>query len=360
MTDPDAIQSRSSSWRVGRSAARAALAGAWAALCLSLPRLGYALLDEPVRSQALALMDMTGLALARHLSLSGLAPWLTLALTAFIAAGVLALVWQLVLRWLDRDMSARAALRWSLRTLPMLVLWSIGLVVVLGTAALVSDHLLLEGLPSGYAWSVMLLPLPYLLSLPLFCLRRELVGRASPPLVWRPGWPGWPVIATTVAICFLTVMAMHAEAALVSAQPALAWPAAVADWLLQSVLLTIVLLLWLRRSRWRRLPADAGDALRWIRLRRTLAVQWLGYGLIFLLLAPPLLAIALDATSFMPTIASISDTHQLARPSALTIWAGFADWVTQYWWVVLGLLIPWFGLSACARSLLQVEDAPAE
>ncbi|KRD31267.1 hypothetical protein ASE35_14725 [Lysobacter sp. Root916] len=354
MIDTDAIPSGSSSWRAGRSAAWAALAGAWAALCLSLPRLGYALLDEPVRRQALALMDMPGRAVARLLSLSAWPPWLTLALSAFVAVAALALVWLLVLHWLDRDEAARASLRWCLRTLPMLVLWILGLAAVLGVAMLLSMLLHTDDL-----LAILLLPIAYMLSFPLFCLRRDIIARAAPPLAWRPGWPGWPVIGAAIACGFLAAMAMHAEAALVSALPALDWPAALVGWLLQSVVLTVGVLLWLRHTRWARMPANLRDALRWVRLRRGFAVQWLVAGLLVFVLAPPLLAVALDATFFLPSIAHMLDTHLVARPSAFTAWAWFGDAIMQYWWSVLGLLVPWLVLVASARSLMQVENAAA-
>lgn len=354
MNDTNASGPDSSSWRIKRNAARAVLAGAWAALCLSLPRLGYALLDEPMRKDSLDLMDMPGLALARHLPPLGLPPWLTLALTAFVAISILAFVWLLVLRWLDDDKDAGKALRWSVRTLPMLLLWSVGLAVALGAAMLMAEHL-----PSDYAWGAMLAPLAYFLSLPFFCLRREIIGLASPPLAWRPGWPGGPAFGTAVASGLLVVAAAHGEAALASKAVALAWPASVAGWLLRSVALTAVLLVWLRRSRWPRLLQDIQDALRWRPLRRVLAVQWLSYGLLTLVLAPPLLAIALDAIFFQPTIAAVFEMRQLPRPAALTAWFGIADWVVQYWWLCLGLPILWLELTACARALLKVDDATA-
>ncbi|KRA81870.1 hypothetical protein ASD78_00940 [Lysobacter sp. Root667] len=329
----------------------AALAGAWAAFCLLLPRLGYALLDEPVRTHMLEITDTLGLVMAKYFSLSGLPPWPLQAMLVFIVAALAALVWLLVLHWLDRDKSARQALRWSLRTFPMLLLWCAGLGLITGATVLAHEHL------GSYAvWSIALL-LIYFLSLPFFFLRREPIASDRPPLAWLPSWPGWPVVSVVGACVLLMSATAMLEAGLESGPSMVELIAAAVVWVLQSIALATVVLLWLRRPRWNRLTADVRDSWRWFRLRRVFAVRWRLYGLFVLTVFPLLFAIALDTIFFQPELARTLDMRQLARPLALVRWVEVSDWVMQWWWPGLGLTMLWLDLTACARTLLQVDNA---
>lgn len=339
------------SWHIKRNAAWAALAGAWAAFCLLLPRLGYALLDEPVRTHMLEIADTLGLVIAKHFSLSGLPPWPLQAMLVFITVALAALVWLCVLHWLDRDKSARQALRWSLHTFPMLLLWCAGLGLITGATALAHEHL------GSYAvWSIALLFI-YFLSLPFFFLRREPIAGDRPPLAWLPSWPGWPTASIIGACVLFMYVAVLLEAGLESSPNIVELIAAVVVWILQSIALATVALLWLRRSRWNRLTTDVRDSWRWFRLRRVLAVRWRLYGLFALTVFPLLFAIALDTIFFQPELERAFGMRQLVMPTMLTRWVEVSDWVMQWWWFGLGLTMLWLELTACARTLLQVDNA---
>lgn len=339
---------RSSARRIGRDAFLSALAGAWATFCLLLPRLVYSLLDEPVRAHMLGIVDTLGIALAKKLSLPGLPAWPLQALLVFATVAFGTLLWLRLLRWLDRDQSARQALRWSLRTLPMLLLWCFGLGLVFGVMALANAYL------GSYAvWSMALL-LIYPLSLPLFFLRREPIASDRPPLAWLPSFPGWPVAAAIGACVLLVSAAALVEEALESSPAGLVVSAAV--WLLQSFALATLTLLWLRRSSWKRLATDTRDAWRWFRVRRVFAVRWRLDGLFALFVGPLLFAVAMDTIFFQPELLRTLDALQLARPPTLMSWVALADAVMQWWWPGTGLILLWLTLTASARTLLQTED----
>lgn len=345
MNDP---QPQPSSQRIGRNLLLASLAGAWASFCLLLPRLGYSLLDAPLRAHMLEIVDTLGIALAKHLSLPSLPPWPLQALLVFAAVALVALLWLRVLHWLDRDHGARHALRWSLGTLPMLLLWCLGLGLVSGAIMLADARL-----GSHAVWSLAIL-LIYLLSLPFFCLRREPIASDRPPLAWLPSLPGWPAASVIGACVLLILVAAMAEGALGSSPGAVVLVSA-AVWLLHSFALATVTLVWLRRSDWKHLATDMRDAWRWFRLRRVLAVRWRLDGLFALFVAPLLFAIALDAIFFQPELVRAIDALQLARPSVLMRWVEMTDTLMQWWWPGLSLIVLWLSLTACARTLLQTE-----
>lgn len=355
MNHTDATRPARSAGRLGRSAAWALLAGAWAALCLSLPQLGYALLDEPMRAHAFDLVSTPGLALSKRWSLSALPPWLLQALIAFVVVSLATSVWLWGLRRLDMDGSAqraRRALRWSLRSFPMLLLWLSGLAITLGLMALAVQY-------AGpyFPWAAGL-ALLYCLSWPFFFLRREVIACGRPPLAWLPSWPGWPAIGVAALGMLVWWSLALALDALESDHLAVGAIASLVFWLAQLTVLSAVLLVWLRRSRSERLLADLRDAWLTVRLRRLFAVQWLLYGLLALTIAPLVLVASVDAIFIHPGIRFAFEEQRLAPPSALTYWFEMSERLLEWWWVGSAILTVWLDPTSSAHVLIEMETVP--
>lgn len=161
----------------------ATLAGLWAAAWTLLPYLLYLPLDEPIRSSAHENVLLLGSVLVKRLHLPFVPDLLAMALAAFLLVAAAALLMLLIVRAFDRKSLSAMAVLWTLRTLPGLLLWCAGWSVSIAVA------LLLRHLLGNVGDFGLLLPVAFLLTLPFFCLRPEIIASDTPPRFWRPAWP---------------------------------------------------------------------------------------------------------------------------------------------------------------------------
>ncbi|MCI4569142.1 hypothetical protein [Lysobacter sp. CFH 32150] len=328
----------------------ALLAGLWAAAWTAAPYLLYLPLDTQVRASAMELLQIIGIGLVRVLHLPWMNAWIAPFLLVFVVAVAMTAAIGLLVRALDRAQISRRAAAWSLRTIPCLLIWSGGLSLCL------SVGVWLDGTMGTDGYAGLLFPLMYLLSLPFFSLRTDIVATDRPPLVWSPAWPGSAaaVIGFAAIVVSMLVSIVLSEVERMS-QPRL--PGQIlflgVDLLLWAVGLLVgacVLTAWLKRSRWGSLWNDMKGSLNAHHLFPLAASDIVvSFGLL-ILVAPPVLVGAINNIFIAPQINELFEAKGLALPAYLSYYAAASRWLTSWWWlcsIVIGL---WLG-GAMARSL---------
>lgn len=333
----------------------AALAGLWAAAWTLMPYLLYLPLDEPFRSSAHENMLLLGTVLVKKLHLSLVPDLLGVASVAFLAVGSSALLMLLVVRLLDRRSLSTAAVLWTVRTLPGLLLWCVGWSVSIAGALLLS-HLLGDVGDLG-----LLLPVAFLLTLPFFCLQPEIIASDAPPRFWRPGWPGIaPVVigVTVIAVWLLVELALEIAEELVEPTPAITGAVIGLDLILMLAGIFFngwVLLAWQRRSRWHDLAKDRRDIVVRRRLLPLIATSLLTT-LSLSLFAVPIFATVVNNIFIQPQVEHLFQSQGREIPAYLSQYARISHWLVEWWWLPTLALAPWISNTAMARSL-KLSDA---
>lgn len=334
-----------------RIVAIALLAGIWAAAWVAVPHLLYLPLDAPVRASAIELIQIIGAALARVLHLPWMNALLAPFLVVFVTVAVVTTATGLLVRALDRAQVSQRAAVWSLRTIPCLVIWSAGLVLCLAVG------IWLDATIGGTnAYVGLLLPLMYLLSLPFFCLRADIVATDCPPLAWRPVWPGSAAVtAGLIAIALSALMAIALsglEKASGSGLPVrlLFIGADLLLWMAGLVVGACVLTAWSKHSRWGTLWNDMRGSLSRHHLFPFAASDIVVTFCLLILVAPPLLVGAVNTNFIAPQIEELLKAKGQALPAHLSYYAAASRWLLSWWWLCFLVISLWL-IGAMARSL---------
>lgn len=199
-----------------------------------------------------------------------------------------------VLLRMDQEDAASECLRWASGGLARFGL------VCLGAALLSFPVVPFNDVPLVVLGPMLLVPAVALLG-PFFLWRPEVVSGDAPRRWWKPGWPG--AVPFVLACVYLLVVAFVSSASTYFAV-ATGGPVVMGVWLLEDLLLTTLLLPVAYAWLWRSTRAGLG-----VDLRRSLAprllLPWLVlearvYGLVLLVLGPPVLATMIYAIFFLP------------------------------------------------------------
>lgn len=333
-----------------RIAVMALLAGLWAAAWMMLPYLLYAPLDEPMRSLAQQNVRLLGTVLVRKMHLPDWLDLLAMVAIAFVAVASATALVLLIVRLLDRkSMSLKAAL-WGVRTLPNLAIWCLGWLLSIAVAALL---LRLLGDRGDFA---VLIPAAFLLSLPFFCLKPEIIAVDKPPRFWRPGWPGIaPVIfgMVIVAAWLLTNAALSVVEEFTEPTPTttVVMVGLNVIFLLAGILANgWVLLAWQRHSQRSDLAKDGRDVLARQRLF-PLVATYLFVTLLLSLLAIPIFMAMVNHVFILPQVSELFRSDGRELPAYLSLFGRISHWLAQYWWLP-GLVVGfWVSNMSMARTL---------
>lgn len=335
----------------GRAAAGAAATGVWAAACSLLPQIAYRSLDEPLRTQALALFSVPARGVLRALGMPGADPWIGQAVLAFVLFAVASLVARALARALDRDGVSQQALRWTVRTWPMPVAWGAALAALTWGAAWLDARFALQGVLAA------LTPFAGLLTLPFFCLRASVLHADRPARLWRPGWPGSAALVAGllglgVVLAIGTVWGTVKGSDEARAPLGLLIVGQLAWWLLWGCASTVLVMPWVRRSSWRALPGDLRDALRPQRLRPALAAQVSAWWAITVLVMPLALIAVIDTTLVLPKLVELMKTIERPVPVPLAVWLKFGYSMNGLGGLAVSTAGLWLASAATARSLV--------
>jgi hypothetical protein len=288
-----------------------------------------------------------GLGLQAQLWTAALITWLLL---GALVVGLEWLAWRLRA---DRADHAWTSLAWALRSWPAWLLWTLGVAAVacLGWPA--------RDLPSWWSLSAFLPGALALASLPFFAFNAANLRGATPSVIWRWRWPGWPSVFSAIAY----VLVIHSADAGIGffgeiVAPDQRWVTLSLECVLWAVGLLWALVwqvAWLNRA-----TASAAPAMRRLalapRVVSAVVVQDLRYWLLIALFAVPLLAAAVATLFFIPQMAESMRYRGAELPAAWHALFVTKRFVSQWWWLAV-VPLPWFDLVAKARLLEQLGTA---
>jgi hypothetical protein len=269
---------------------------------------------------------------------------------ALFAAAVLAFVLLLVLlftletlAWvfrLDREDRPVAAVRWTLRALPAVVLWSL-VGVVLVTLMVILTRSLAPTSPWAYAPAVV--GSLWWLGLPFFALAVTPLRLASPAVAWRPSWPGWQAVAAGLVLLAIVVAADWATEAAQSAGHLSATTKLLAETLVFVLVLwpwSAFLFLWLNRAGVRGLREHAGVVFAWSTIAELLSLGVRGICLATLILGVPALVSVFLMAFIVPSLEMANLRTGDDFPMLVAAAVDSVRWIGSRWFELTLVLAP--------------------
>jgi hypothetical protein len=256
---------------------------------------------------------------------------------------------------IDRDDRPVASLRWTVRAVPAVIVWSIiGLVVV----SLLAAATRFSNSGSWVEWIPSVVGLAWFVTLPFFMLNARELERDRPALAWRPAWPGFQAVMVSI----LLAIWMVGSDWLTDSALAMGWMSVRVEVLVDSLLfvatlwpVSAFLYLWINRAGQAELRANARTVYAWRTIRELLSVDVRGIVLGAFVIGVPVVVTACLLIFFVPQIAAVNESTGQAFPRWVSAAIDGARFIAKWWWAFAPALS---GLVLVARGRLYVNIVP--